>query len=164
MLAATKRTTESYNQCMYDFELGAEWADNHPHWISVKDRLPESNEKEEFGMIGYPTVLVALEDGYVDTSYYDTTQECWGDLPHDMCLCKPYLRSMSSMTAEEKKQYHKLCDVDEEYGVGCNPEIVAVHDTLESLDYLNSIHIDYRGLIPQGLAIEVTEENNPYKD
>ena len=87
-----------------------------------------------------------------------------GNLPHDMCLCKPYLRSMSSMTAEEKKQYHKLCDVDEEYGVGCNPEIVAVHDTLESLDYLNSIHIDYRGLIPQGLAIEVTEENNPYKD
>jgi hypothetical protein len=28
---------------------------------------------------------------------------------------------------------------------------------------VNSIYIDYRGLIPKGLAIEVTEENNPYK-
>lgn len=35
-------------------------------------------------------------------------------------------------------------------------------DTIESFDYLTSIHIDYRGLIPMGLAIEVTEENNPY--
>ena len=29
---------------------------------------------------------------------------------------------------------------------------------------LNRHHFDYRGLIPKGLAIEVTEENNPYKD
>ena len=31
------------------------------------------------------------------------------------------------------------------------------------IDYYNSNHIDYRGLIQKGLAIEVTENNNPYK-
>lgn len=30
------------------------------------------------------------------------------------------------------------------------------------IDWLNKHHFDYRGLIPMGLAIEVTE-NNPYK-
>ena len=34
--------------------------------------------------------------------------------------------------------------------------------TIKPFDYLNSIHVDYRGLIEKGLAIEVTEENNPY--
>ena len=32
------------------------------------------------------------------------------------------------------------------------------------IDYYNSNHIDYRGFIEKGLAVEVTEENNPYKD
>lgn len=30
-------------------------------------------------------------------------------------------------------------------------------------DWLNAHHFDYRGLIEKDLAIEVTEENNPYK-
>lgn len=32
------------------------------------------------------------------------------------------------------------------------------------INYLYSIHIDINGMIPKGLAIEVTEDNNPYKD
>ena len=32
------------------------------------------------------------------------------------------------------------------------------------LENLNYVIIDYRGLIEKGLAIEVTEENNPYKE
>jgi hypothetical protein len=31
------------------------------------------------------------------------------------------------------------------------------------IDYYNSNHIDYRGFIQKGLAIEITEDNNPYK-
>lgn len=31
------------------------------------------------------------------------------------------------------------------------------------IDYYNSNHIDYRGFIQKGLAIEVTPDNNPYK-
>lgn len=33
----------------------------------------------------------------------------------------------------------------------------------DDVDWLNKNHFDYRDLIPKGLAIEVTEENNPYK-
>ena len=66
---------------------------------------------------------------------------------------KPYLRPMSSMTGEEKEEYHKLCDIY--YGI--------YFDSINSIDWLNAHHFDYRRLIPKGLAIEVTEENNPYE-
>ena len=69
------------------------------------------------------------------------------------CEVKPYLRPMSSMTEEEKKEYHKLCD--NYYDV--------YFDSVASLDWLNAHHFDYRGLIEKGLAIKVTDKNNPYK-
>lgn len=37
------------------------------------------------------------------------------------------------------------------------------HDTIESIDWLNAHHFDYRELIEKGLAISVTKENNPYE-
>ena len=61
---------------------------------------------------------------------------------------------MSSMTEEEKVKYHSYCD--NYYDI--------YFDTIESIDYLNTIHVDYRGLIPKGLAIAVTKENNPYEE
>ena len=33
----------------------------------------------------------------------------------------------------------------------------------EYIDWLNKHHFDYRNLIGKGLAIAVTEENNPYR-
>ena len=82
---------------------------------------------------------------------------------------KPYLRPMSSMTREE------LYEVQEILGKG-----VEIHDVFISIvdssintfsylelqavfDWLNVHHFDYRGLIEKGLAIEVTENNNPYE-
>jgi len=67
---------------------------------------------------------------------------------------KPYLRSMSSMTEEEENKYNSL----NAYEGGIFPH------TEEAFDWLNAHHFDYRGLIEKGLAIEVTEENNPYKN
>ena len=37
-------------------------------------------------------------------------------------------------------------------------------NVLPLFDWLNEHRFDYRGLIEKGLAIEVTEENNPYKE
>lgn len=62
---------------------------------------------------------------------------------------KPYLRSMSSMTEEEKDTYDTL--------TMCNAPWVVVN-------WLNANKFDYLGLIPKCLAIEVTKENNPYED
>ena len=66
----------------------------------------------------------------------------------------PYLRPLSSMTEEELAKYHSLCD--SYYDI--------YFDTGSSIDWLNAHHFDYRGLIKKGLAIAVTEENNPYKE
>ena len=61
-----------------------------------------------------------------------------------------YLRPMKDMTEEEKKEYENCYQSD---------------DTTTAtllVDFYNKKHFDYRGLIPKGLAIAVTEENNPY--
>lgn len=79
--------------------------------------------------------------------------------------CKPYLRRMSSMTDEEKKRFDDFCVIDEELW-GKRPDGFANQAVIMSngIDYLLSRHIDFRGLIDMGLAIEVTEDNNPYKE
>ena len=41
---------------------------------------------------------------------------------------------------------------------------IELADIVGFQDWLNKNMFDYRGLIEKGLAIEVTEENNPYKD
>ena len=67
---------------------------------------------------------------------------------------KPYLRPMSSMTDEEKLEYRKTQWVYQaDY---CAPEYF---DDLESYDWLNKNHFDYRGLIEKGLAIDATVLN-----
>lgn len=43
--AETKRTEEAKAQAAYDFEVGAEWADENPNWIPVTEDLPKSNEE-----------------------------------------------------------------------------------------------------------------------
>ena len=81
---------------------------------------------------------------------------------------KPYLRSMSSMPEEEFEYLTKL-------GVENSLKCIEIDDPKESfslatklcveqLGYLYEHHYDVNGLIPSGLAIEVTEDNNPYKD
>lgn len=73
---------------------------------------------------------------------------------------KPYLRPISSLSQEERD---KFCDIG---GVishkPSDGKLYLVAYFPEALDYLNSIHADYRGMIEKGLAIEVTDENNPY--
>ena len=76
---------------------------------------------------------------------------------------KPYLRPMSSMTEEEKKEYQSLREIDISHD-GDDNFMIYYFDNVESVDWLNENMFDFRELIPAGLAIEVTKENNPYKD
>lgn len=75
----------------------------------------------------------------------------------DIINCKPYLRPMSTMTEEEKKELNAII-------VSKDDTLISIVGTSEMFDYLNKKMFDYRGLIPRGCAIAVTEENNPYKD
>ena len=64
--------------------------------------------------------------------------------------CRLYLRPMSSMTEEEKERYLSF-----HYRI----EHLGQHDISISnyIDWLNSHHFDYRGLIEKGLALESPE-------
>lgn len=72
---------------------------------------------------------------------------------------KPYLRPMSSMTEEEKNDY---LNTFKKSIIGTDEEDGRVW-TVDSIEWLNKNHFDYRGLIERGLAIVVNENNNPYK-
>ena len=73
----------------------------------------------------------------------------------------PYLRPMSSMTEEEEKEYRKTMD-KYTHRLHTNSagfsEHVEYSWTIETFDFLNAHHLDYRGLIPMGLAFEAPKE------
>ena len=108
-------------------------------------------------------VKVWLKDG--------TTEEGALDLEHnyaDVLLnafyynkiidIKPYLRSMSSMTEEESKEYRKTQITKWVKSVDCtNGGYYEHRDTLKTFDWLLAHHFDYRGLIEKGFALEAPE-------
>lgn len=59
--------------------------------------------------------------------------------------CKSYLRPMSSMT-EEEKQVLELCNA-----------FIESRSIELKVDFYNKQHLDYRGLISKGLALEAQE-------
>ena len=78
---------------------------------------------------------------------------------------KPYLRSMSSMTEEERMEFESLnWRVDElDFNNPWTPN-GEIENVLKGINWLNAHHFDFCNLIERGLAIAVTEENNPYKE
>ena len=113
-------------------------------WYGVK--VTTINPAAEFGAMSGISIKGKIS---VETKDADIVFEC--------TEVKPYLRPMSSMTEEEKKEFSVLA-VDTHLFKG---PLIPSYDTL---DWLNAHHFDYRGLIPKGLAIAVTEESNPYKE
>ena len=59
---------------------------------------------------------------------------------------KPYLFPLSSMTGEQKTSYNFL-----KHSAYANP--------IKLIDFCNKYHLDYRGLIPMGLANDATNLN-----
>ena len=104
---------------------------------------------EEKGEVAVPLKVYSINtDGYISLEYnhYDVESVYIED-------CLLYLRPMSSMTEEEKREYNLTKTLS-----------IVDYPTLKSFDWLNKNMFDYRGLIEKGLAIEVTKENNPYKE
>ena len=109
---------------------------------------------------------VWLKDGTTEEGVLDLEHN-YGDVLRDAFYynkivdIKPFLRPMSSMTEEEMKEYYtfqyKFTFQTHEHQE-LNKETFS-----EYLDWLNAHYFDYRGLIERGLAISVTEENNPYE-
>lgn len=85
-------------------------------------------------------------------------------------LIKPYLRPVSSMTEEEMNKLFEVAKVNPD---GTEEDWISINDATgirfhfmtgryadeisEICNYLDSIHIDYRGLIQKGLVLEAPE-------
>ena len=68
----------------------------------------------------------------------------------DVEVVKPYLRPMSSMTEEERKEYNNECN-----------KVLLLRYSAKNhypvTDWLLAHHFDFRGLIEKGLALEASE-------
>jgi hypothetical protein len=107
-----------------------------PYGVICKDDYAKVEGK--LSQIGINYDMCLLSDDYGKTE--------WAYIPN----CKPYLFPLSSMTKEQEREWQSLmvCDI---YGI--------FYHTIESFDYLYKNHIDIRGLIPMGLAIDATGKN-----
>lgn len=100
-------------------------------------------------------IVSAIDDKYVEI--VDTFLFSYSDFT-------PYLRPLSSMTDEEKYELYGVngvLDVDFEFETYKVVHLLKSHNVI---DWFNKHHFDYRGLIEKNLAIEVSKENNPYKE
>ena len=108
-----------------------------------------------YEIIGYKDKRI-----YLDCPQYDEGDDEW--LIENI---KPYLRPMSSMTVEEAEKLEQIAiktlgdfmfEAEEDGGAIYH---FSKWKTIspEMFDYLNSIHIDYRGLIPMSLALPAPE-------
>ena len=89
------------------------------------------------------------------------------DLVDNKIIIKPYLRSMSSMTEEEKRELSAKYnwsimgnDISIRYhseGYWDDDTECPTNEYLKLFDWINAHHFDYRGLIEKGLAIEAPE-------
>lgn len=88
---------------------------------------------------GTPTIQV---DGY----------NAW--FPIDTFM--PYLRPISSITQEEYKEFNKKYDIEYNYLLNGKPghTVESVAMNAFEIDFYNSHHIDYRGLIEKGLVLK----------
>lgn len=100
---------------------------------------------------------VKTKTGFI---YWDCYFEDNGRRGIPVEIVRPYLRPMSSMTKEE---YEELKSVEPYYGLAPFEYIGDWGPNIEVLKWLNAHQFDYLGLIDLGMAIEVTEENNPYE-
>ena len=96
--------------------------------------------------------VVGIDENFIYTKVIDTHN---GEEYRDDKYCidlfddKLFLRPMESMTEEEIKEYEKLCIIYDTSGT--------VLFDINGLNWFNVHHLDYRGLIEKGLAIEAPE-------
>ena len=99
---------------------------------------------------------------YISSMYEEVHLDIVNNYTIDVSEVKPYLFPMSSMTEEQREEYESLCikETNECIDIsGFSYTKDNYYDTVESIDYLYKNHIDIRGLIPKGLAIDCTNLN-----
>lgn len=91
----------------------------------------------------------------------DNSAEYGSFLSSDIEEVKPYLFPMMSMTEKQKEEYYYIVnyispDDTESLTEG---EFIYVYQINQLLHFYHANHLDYKGLIPNGLAINATGKN-----
>jgi hypothetical protein len=136
------------------------------HYGVIVNYKEDEYDHRKWEITNLHTLSYSKSGTLIDTDYdgwisYEEHKGCGmstGSKPFRFGEILPYLRPISSMTEEEKEEY---CNLQDKFL--CSSQYL-VTDAYELFDWLNAHHFDYRGLIEKGLAIEVTEDNNPYKE
>lgn len=124
--------------------------------MEVKDIIAMTKEDKDSL---YRYLCMALPYGVKCRQFKLDSQICTltADLLNSVNNLEPYLRPLSSITDEEMDAYTNTGVFLHANGIPYN-----LFYTTEGLIFLLNNHFDIFDLIPQSLAIEVTEENNPY--
>lgn len=89
---------------------------------------------------------------YISAMYEEVKLNTPNRYTIDVLEVKPYLFPFSSMTIEQKEEERSIKE-ESYYSFDSNGNIYTLQD------FYNKNHIDYRGLIPMGLAIDCTNLN-----
>ena len=114
----------------------------------------------------------------VQSTFYNCDGTIWkyenkiltaGLLGYPITRYKPYLFPLSSMTEEQRKEFLSVADYERrEEDCGRHTETYyydmvgheyEFYPNSDVIDYCNKNHLDYRGLIEKGLAIDATGLN-----
>lgn len=111
--------------------------------------------------------IIVIPHSFIDMDSFDChTEDFKYEQLYSIEEVTPYLRPISSMTDKEMDMLFNILNIDEdedEDWIKINdvlgirfyfPSGKWIEDVMEAYDYLNSIHIDYRGLINKKLALE----------
>lgn len=120
-------------------------------------RLPYGLKAKYYDPEAERTTWDEINDIYNSTSY-NHTEVGIGQYGLNVVEVKPYLFPMSSMTDEQKEEYHYIVnyispDDTENWTEG---EFVYVNQIEQLLHFYHTNHLDYRGLIEKSLALDAT--------
>ena len=121
-----------------------EYAYDIRHWKIDSLHSPAYSEKG---------ILIDTDyEGWINFTEYKGCGMSTGSRPLHIEKNLPFLRSMSSMTEEERNEYLSI-KMQETERVAL-AEVYRPEAISEIMDWLNKHHFDYRGLIEKGLALE----------
>ena len=123
-----------YKECEYDFH----------HWKISTLHAPAYSQSG--------SLINTISDGWIEYKEYKGCGMSSGSRQLHLEITLPFLRSMSSMTEEERNEYLSI-KMQETERVAL-AEVYRPEAISEIMDWLNKHHFDYRGLIEKGLALE----------
>lgn len=92
----------------------------------------------------------------------DNETDCWVVNGYDISQVKPYLRPINSLSEKEEAELENTFEEIYDFSFRMEElmEFISVQKTLPSttIEWLNAHHVDYRGLIPKGLALKAKED------